>query len=53
METMCRVLLGRAEATGNGCGQTVVLEREGLQEEDKRRRAGKKNGTLNLNDLPM
>lgn len=29
METMRRVLLGKAETEGNGCGQTVVLEGEG------------------------
>lgn len=28
METMCHVLLGKGEAKGNGCGQTIVLERE-------------------------
>lgn len=28
METMCSVLLGKAGAKGNGCGQTIVLERE-------------------------
>ncbi len=36
METMCCVLLGKAEAKGNGCGQTIVLERE--QERNIRRR---------------
>lgn len=35
METMCCELLGKAEAKGNGCGQTIVLERE---EERKARR---------------
>lgn len=45
METMCRMLLGKAETEGNGCGQTVVLERErGKHEEDRRAGKGEKNG---------
>lgn len=43
METVCRVLLGKAETKGNGCGQTVVLEREGgKHEEDRRAGEGEK-----------
>lgn len=33
---VCTVLLGTVEATGNGCGQTKVLEREtGRKGEDR------------------
>lgn len=47
METMCCVLLGKAETEGNGCGQTIVLEREGgKHEEDRRAEQGKKNGKI-------
>ena len=55
METMCCVLLGKAEAKGNGCGQTIVLERE--ERNARRGQRGIKNGKaecfLNLNDLPI
>lgn len=56
METMCCVLLGKAETEGNGCGQTIVLEREGgKHEEDRRAEQGKKmeKDFMNLNDSPL
>lgn len=46
METMCCVLLGKAETEGNGCGQTIVLEREGGKHEEDRRAEQEKNGKI-------
>lgn len=51
------MLLGKAETEGNGCGQTIVLEREGGKHEEDRRaeEGGEKNGKilLNLSDSPL
>lgn len=45
METVCCVLLGKAETKGNGCGQTVVLEREeNMKKTDGQERG--KNGKI-------
>lgn len=57
METMCCVLLGKAEAKGNGCGQTIVLEREQERNIRRRQRGREENGKAthspSLSDLPM
>lgn len=57
METMCSVLLGKAETKGNCCGQTIVLEREeernARRRQKERRKKGKVKHFLNLNNLPM
>lgn len=62
METMCSVLLGKAKAKGNGCGQTIVLERgeesKARSREDREGEAGgekkvKHFSELSLNRLPV
>ena len=55
METMCCELLGKAEAKGNGCGQTIVLESEErkVRRVRRRKKSLKKKDFLNLNHLPM
>lgn len=53
---MCCVLLGKAGSKGNGCGQTIVLEREEESKARKRRQRGREKKEvkhfLNMNPLP-